>query len=199
MPRGPASITGALACPMRGAVGIAVNCLETLTADWNRYRLDEEGVNRRTIFVDTGFLGTNRWLPPYTSSLTTFPRTRRLAIRGWAKKTMTSCASPSPARPEVRRSARSGADLSKPPGYAGGPRQPAGVHVRPHAVGELGPLRLQRARTPACPPGPAASPGLERSCEQPGRGPGRQMTVPVRRVCCARCHSHRVRPGDFRT
>jgi len=39
--------------PVRGAVGIAVNCLETLTADWNRYRLDEEGVNRRTIFVDT--------------------------------------------------------------------------------------------------------------------------------------------------
>jgi len=36
--------------PVRGAVGIAVNCLETLTADWNRYRLDEEGVNRRTIF-----------------------------------------------------------------------------------------------------------------------------------------------------
>jgi NTE family protein len=39
--------------PVRGAAGIAVNCLETLTADWNRYRLDEEGVNRRTIFVDT--------------------------------------------------------------------------------------------------------------------------------------------------
>lgn len=34
-------------------VGIAINCLETLTADWNRYRLDAEGVNRRTIFVDT--------------------------------------------------------------------------------------------------------------------------------------------------
>jgi NTE family protein len=39
--------------PVRGAAGISVNCLETLTADWNRYRLDEEGVNRRTIFVDT--------------------------------------------------------------------------------------------------------------------------------------------------
>jgi NTE family protein len=35
------------------ALGIAVNCLETLTADWNRYRLEAEGVNRRTIFVDT--------------------------------------------------------------------------------------------------------------------------------------------------
>lgn len=38
---------------VRTALGIAVNCLETLTADWNRYRLDEDGVNRRTIFVDT--------------------------------------------------------------------------------------------------------------------------------------------------
>jgi NTE family protein len=46
--------------PVRGAVGIAVNCLETLTADWNRYRLDEEGVNRRTIFVDkTGVAATD--------------------------------------------------------------------------------------------------------------------------------------------
>jgi NTE family protein len=39
--------------PVRTALGIAINCLETLTADWNRYHLDEEGVNRRTIFVDT--------------------------------------------------------------------------------------------------------------------------------------------------
>jgi NTE family protein len=38
---------------VRTPVGIAINCLETLTADWNRYRLDAEGVNRRTIFVDT--------------------------------------------------------------------------------------------------------------------------------------------------
>jgi NTE family protein len=46
--------------PVRSALGIAVNCLETLTADWNRYRLDEDGVNRRTIFVDTtGVAATN--------------------------------------------------------------------------------------------------------------------------------------------
>jgi NTE family protein len=46
--------------PVRGALGIAVNRLETLTADWNRYRLDEDGVNRRTIFVDTiGVAATN--------------------------------------------------------------------------------------------------------------------------------------------
>jgi NTE family protein len=46
--------------PVRGAIGIAINCLETLTADWNRYRLDAEGVNRRTIFVDTtGVASTN--------------------------------------------------------------------------------------------------------------------------------------------
>jgi NTE family protein len=39
--------------PVRTALGIAVNSLETLTADWNRYRLESEGVNRRSIFVDT--------------------------------------------------------------------------------------------------------------------------------------------------
>ncbi len=39
--------------PVQGAIGVVVDCLETLTADWNRYRLDAEGVNRRTIFVDT--------------------------------------------------------------------------------------------------------------------------------------------------
>jgi len=39
--------------PVRTALGIAVTCLETLTSDWNRYHLDEEGVNRRTIYVDT--------------------------------------------------------------------------------------------------------------------------------------------------
>ena len=39
--------------PVRTALGIAVNCLETMTADWNRYRLDEEGVNRRVMHVDT--------------------------------------------------------------------------------------------------------------------------------------------------
>ncbi len=46
--------------PVQGAIGVAINCLETLTADWNRYRLDAEGVNRRTIFVDTtGVAATN--------------------------------------------------------------------------------------------------------------------------------------------
>jgi NTE family protein len=39
--------------PVRTAVGIAVTCVETLLADWNRYRLDDEGVNARTIYVDT--------------------------------------------------------------------------------------------------------------------------------------------------
>jgi NTE family protein len=39
--------------PVRTALGIAINSLETLTADWNRYRLESEGVNRRSIFVDT--------------------------------------------------------------------------------------------------------------------------------------------------
>jgi NTE family protein len=39
--------------PVRTALGIAVTCLQTLTGDWNRYRLHAEGVNRRTIYVDT--------------------------------------------------------------------------------------------------------------------------------------------------
>ncbi|HWW54509.1 MAG TPA: patatin-like phospholipase family protein [Acidimicrobiales bacterium] len=39
--------------PVRTALGIAVHSLETLTSDWARYRLAEEGVNRRTIYVDT--------------------------------------------------------------------------------------------------------------------------------------------------
>ena len=30
-----------------------MHSLETLTSDWARYRLVEEGVNRRTIYVDT--------------------------------------------------------------------------------------------------------------------------------------------------
>ncbi|GAB2847814.1 patatin-like phospholipase family protein [Lentzea nigeriaca] len=39
--------------PVRTVPGIAVNCLRTLTGDWNQYRLDSEGVGRRTMFVDT--------------------------------------------------------------------------------------------------------------------------------------------------
>jgi len=39
--------------PIRTVSGIAVSCLRTLTGDWNRYRLDGDGVNNRTIFVDT--------------------------------------------------------------------------------------------------------------------------------------------------
>jgi NTE family protein len=39
--------------PVGTVIGMAVSCLETLTGDWNRYRLTLEGVNRRTIHVDT--------------------------------------------------------------------------------------------------------------------------------------------------
>lgn len=39
--------------PVRNALAMAVTCLETLTGDWNRYHLAEEGVNRRTMYVDT--------------------------------------------------------------------------------------------------------------------------------------------------
>ncbi|MGW5719915.1 patatin-like phospholipase family protein [Amycolatopsis sp. NPDC003865] len=40
--------------PVRSAPAIALDCVGTVTADWNRYRLDEEGVSRRTVYVDTG-------------------------------------------------------------------------------------------------------------------------------------------------
>jgi NTE family protein len=39
--------------PVGTALGMVISCLETLLSDWNRYRLDEEGVNRRTIHVNT--------------------------------------------------------------------------------------------------------------------------------------------------
>jgi NTE family protein len=39
--------------PIHTAVGMAIRSLETLTADWNRYQLNEEGVNQRTIYVNT--------------------------------------------------------------------------------------------------------------------------------------------------
>ena len=39
--------------PVRTAFGLAANCLTTLTSEWNRYHLEEEGVNQRTIYVDT--------------------------------------------------------------------------------------------------------------------------------------------------
>ncbi|MEU0878288.1 patatin-like phospholipase family protein [Lentzea sp. NPDC005914] len=40
--------------PVRTSPGIALSCLYTLTGDWNRHRLDRDGVNARTMFVDTG-------------------------------------------------------------------------------------------------------------------------------------------------
>ncbi|MBB5852438.1 patatin-like phospholipase family protein [Amycolatopsis umgeniensis] len=39
--------------PVKTALRIAISSLETLLSDWNRYRLHEEGVNRRTMCVDT--------------------------------------------------------------------------------------------------------------------------------------------------
>lgn len=39
--------------PVRTVPGIAMSCLHTLTSDWNRHRLDREGVGGRTMFVDT--------------------------------------------------------------------------------------------------------------------------------------------------
>lgn len=42
------------------ALSMAVRCMETLSSDWNHYQLDDEGVNQRTIFVDTsGYSATD--------------------------------------------------------------------------------------------------------------------------------------------
>lgn len=39
--------------PVRTVQGVALSCLRTLTGDWNKHRLDSEGVGSRTMFVDT--------------------------------------------------------------------------------------------------------------------------------------------------
>jgi NTE family protein len=39
--------------PVRSVLRLATACLDTLTSDWNRYSFDDEGVNQRTIYVDT--------------------------------------------------------------------------------------------------------------------------------------------------
>ncbi len=39
--------------PARTAWGIGVETLRTLIGNWNRYRYDDEGVNRRIIYIDT--------------------------------------------------------------------------------------------------------------------------------------------------
>lgn len=39
--------------PVRSVLGMAVGSLQTLLSEWNQYRLDDEGVNQRTVFVDT--------------------------------------------------------------------------------------------------------------------------------------------------
>ncbi|WP_051967457.1 patatin-like phospholipase family protein [Kitasatospora mediocidica] len=55
--------------PVKSALGIAVNSLETLTGDWNRYHLQEEGVSQRTIYVDTaGMSATDFHLGPQDRS-----------------------------------------------------------------------------------------------------------------------------------
>ena len=39
--------------PIRSALGLVTGSLGTMLSDWNRYRLEDEGVNQRTVFVDT--------------------------------------------------------------------------------------------------------------------------------------------------
>jgi NTE family protein len=44
--------------PVRSAPGLAISALRTMLSEWNRYALDDEGVNQRTIFVDTTGVST---------------------------------------------------------------------------------------------------------------------------------------------
>jgi hypothetical protein len=44
--------------PVKTAVGMAERALHTLLAEWNLYALNEEGVNQRTIIVDTTGVST---------------------------------------------------------------------------------------------------------------------------------------------
>ncbi|HEX3787612.1 MAG TPA: patatin-like phospholipase family protein [Pseudonocardiaceae bacterium] len=39
--------------PVATAPGLVINTVSTLLSEWNRYHLDDEGVNQRTILVDT--------------------------------------------------------------------------------------------------------------------------------------------------
>ncbi|MGD3111858.1 patatin-like phospholipase family protein [Streptomyces sp. YGL11-2] len=53
--------------PVKTVLGMAIGCLETVRGDWNRYRLQDEGVGRRTIYVDTtGISATDFGLSPDT-------------------------------------------------------------------------------------------------------------------------------------
>jgi len=40
--------------PSGSDVELAISCLRTLLAGWDRYHLDDERVTERTMFVDTG-------------------------------------------------------------------------------------------------------------------------------------------------
>ncbi|HEX3784381.1 MAG TPA: patatin-like phospholipase family protein [Pseudonocardiaceae bacterium] len=44
--------------PVKTSLGIALHSLHTLMGDWNQYGLAEEGVNQRTVFVDTAGIST---------------------------------------------------------------------------------------------------------------------------------------------
>jgi NTE family protein len=44
--------------PVRTGIGIAIESLKTLMDDWNQYCLSDEGVNQRTIMVDTTGIST---------------------------------------------------------------------------------------------------------------------------------------------
>lgn len=44
--------------PVRMVSGLAFRALRTLLSEWNRYALDDEGVGRRTVYVDTSGIST---------------------------------------------------------------------------------------------------------------------------------------------
>ncbi|MCD2196130.1 patatin-like phospholipase family protein [Actinomycetospora endophytica] len=67
--------------PVRTTLGLAVRALQTLTADWNRYRLAEEGVGRRTVFVDTSGISATDFDLTQDDQNTLFQNGRTAAAR----------------------------------------------------------------------------------------------------------------------
>jgi NTE family protein len=56
--------------PVRTGLRIAISSLYAMTADWNRYRYEEDGVTRRTVYVDTdGVSATDFDITPESQEL----------------------------------------------------------------------------------------------------------------------------------
>lgn len=71
-------------------LGIARHCLETLTSEWNRYNLTDEGVNQRTIYVDTTGFSSRDFNLDRTAQTTLLTRGREAARAFLAQQQITA-------------------------------------------------------------------------------------------------------------